>query len=113
MGTEWKWLNIFFELLLIQLCYGIPISLEESVTDKHAQLLTGLVAVLLAVCSIIFVVGCLCCHRIPRQSGRPSVASNLDHGHVNPIANGEFTIFSPLSLPYHNNNIFLAKEQII
>ncbi|KAF5304433.1 hypothetical protein FQR65_LT07963 [Abscondita terminalis] len=38
---------------------------------------------------------------------------NLDHGHINPIANGEFTIFTPLSPPHHNNNVFLANEQIV
>ncbi|CAG9826204.1 unnamed protein product [Diabrotica balteata] len=38
-----------------------------------------------------------------------SSISDLDHGHVNPIANGEFTIFSPLSTHY-NNNVFHANE---
>lgn len=34
-----------------------------SVTDSHTQLLTGLVAILLTVCSVVFLAGCLCCHR--------------------------------------------------
>lgn len=42
-----------------------------------------------------------------------SVANNLDYGHVNPIANGEFTIFTPLSPPHYNNNIFLANQGIL
>lgn len=42
-----------------------------------------------------------------------SVASNLDHGHVNPITSSEFTIFTPLSPPHQNNNVFLANQQII
>ncbi|KAJ8919683.1 hypothetical protein NQ315_006211, partial [Exocentrus adspersus] len=42
-----------------------------------------------------------------------SAASNLDHGHVNPIANGEFTIFTPLSSSPYNNHVFLANERII
>lgn len=41
-----------------------------------------------------------------------STASNLDHGHVNPATNGEFTIFTPLSPPHHNNNIFQASHQV-
>lgn len=42
-----------------------------------------------------------------------STASNLDHGHINPVANGEFTIFTPLSPPHQNNNVFLANQQMI
>lgn len=42
-----------------------------------------------------------------------SASSNLDHGHINPVANGEFTIFTPLSPPHQNNNVFLANQQII
>lgn len=37
----------------------------------------------------------------------------MDNGLVNPVANGEFTIFSPLSPPHHNNNVFLANQQIV
>lgn len=40
-----------------------------------------------------------------------SVSSEgIDPGHVNPVANGEFTIFSPLSPSHFNNNVF--HEQI-
>ena len=42
-----------------------------------------------------------------------SSTSTVDPGHVNPIANGEFTIFTPLSPPHFNNNLFLANEQVI
>lgn len=41
------------------------------------------------------------------------MANNLDHGHVNPIANSEFTIFTPLSPPHYNNNIFLANQELL
>lgn len=42
-----------------------------------------------------------------------SSVSTLDNGLVNPISNGEFTIFSPLSPSHHNNNVFLANQQIV
>lgn len=33
-----------------------------------------------------------------------------DPGHVNPIATSEFTIFTPLSPPHHNNNVFRSAQ---
>ncbi|XP_023311897.1 uncharacterized protein LOC108913857 isoform X2 [Anoplophora glabripennis] len=119
MEISWKWLNLCLGLLLFQLCHGFPVNLEDSVADQHTQLLTGLVAVLLTVCSVVLLAGCLCCQRrngFKEFRDSPvvaSAASNLDHGHVNPIANGEFTIFTPLSTSPYNNNVFLANERII
>ncbi|XP_049818372.1 uncharacterized protein LOC109603335 isoform X2 [Aethina tumida] len=119
METPWKLLSLCLGLLLFQLCNGFPINSESTPSDSHSQLLTGLVAVLLTVCSVVFLAGCLCCQRrngFKEFRDSPvvaSTASNLDHGHVNPIANGEFTIFTPLSPPHQNNNVFLANQQII
>ncbi|CAH0546280.1 unnamed protein product [Brassicogethes aeneus] len=119
MDISWKLISLSLGLLLFQLCNGFPINLENTSADSHSQLLTGLVAVLLTVCSVVFLVGCLCCHRkngFKEFRDSPVVAStssNLDHGHVNPISNGEFTIFTPLSPPHQNNNVFLANQQII
>lgn len=39
--------------------------------------------------------------------------SGDDPGHVNPIANPEFTIFTPLSPPHHNNNVFRSQPVIV
>ncbi|EEZ99620.2 uncharacterized protein LOC103313170 isoform X2 [Tribolium castaneum] len=119
MEKPWGVLGLFTGLLLCALCNGLPINLENTVADSHTQLLTGLVAVLLTVCSVVFLAGCLCCQRrkgFKEFRDSPvvaSAASNLDHGHVNPVANGEFTIFTPLSPPHQNNNVFLANQQII
>ncbi|XP_076263413.1 uncharacterized protein LOC143198196 isoform X4 [Rhynchophorus ferrugineus] len=118
MEILWKWLSLCLGLLLVGLCNGFPINLEDT-SAEHTQLLTGLVAVLLTVCSIVVLVGCVCCQRrngFKEFRDSPvvaSVASNLDHGQINPIANGEFTIFTPLSPPLYNNNVFLANEQVI
>jgi hypothetical protein len=119
MEKTWKVLNVCIGLLYCELCNGLPINLENTVADSHTQLLTGLVAVLLTVCSVVFLAGCLCCQRrngFKEFRDSPVVASassNLDHGHINPVANGEFTIFTPLSPPHQNNNVFLANQQII
>ncbi|XP_030751016.1 uncharacterized protein LOC115878607 isoform X2 [Sitophilus oryzae] len=118
MEISWKWLSLCLGLVLVGLCNGFPINLEDT-NAEHTQFLTGLVAILLTVCSIVFLAGCLCCHRrngFKEFRNSPvvaSVASNLDNGQVNPIANGEFTIFTPLSPPLYNNNVFLANEQVI
>ncbi|XP_044259276.1 uncharacterized protein LOC123007849 isoform X2 [Tribolium madens] len=119
MEKPWGVLGLYMGLLFCGLCNGLPINLENTVADSHTQLLTGLVAVLLTVCSVVFLAGCLCCQRrkgFKEFRDSPvvaSTASNLDHGHVNPVANGEFTIFTPLSPPHQNNNVFLANQQII
>ncbi|XP_063919861.1 uncharacterized protein LOC135134908 isoform X2 [Zophobas morio] len=119
MEKTWKILFLCVGLLFCELCNGLPINLENTVADSHTQLLTGLVALLLTVCSVVFLAGCLCCQRrngFKEFRDSPvvaSTASNLDHGHINPVANGEFTIFTPLSPPLQNNNVFLANQQII
>ncbi|KAB0793142.1 hypothetical protein PPYR_12762 [Photinus pyralis] len=111
--------HLSFEIILIQLCSGFPIGLENSAADFHTQFITGLVGVLLIVCGTVFLVGCLCCQRrngfkeFQNCQVVASSTSSLDHGHINPIANGEFTIFTPLSPPHHNNNVFLANERIV
>lgn len=38
------------------------------------------------------------------------VSEGGDPGHVNPIATSEFTIFTPLSPPHHNNNVFRSSQ---
>ncbi|KAF5303937.1 hypothetical protein FQA39_LY01722 [Lamprigera yunnana] len=119
MEITFKVTNLFLGILLIRLCCGFPIGLENSAADFHTQFITGLVGVLLIVCGVVFLIGCLCCQRrngFKEFHNSPVVASStvsLDHGHINPIANGEFTIFTPLSPPHHNNNVFLANEQIV
>lgn len=42
-----------------------------------------------------------------------STVSNVDHGHVNPISNGEFTIFTPLRPPNLHNNVFVGTGETI
>ncbi|VEN45721.1 unnamed protein product [Callosobruchus maculatus] len=119
MEITLKWIGICFNLLYLQLCNGKPIHSEDTFTDidDPNQLVTVLV-VLLTICSLVFIGGCLCCQRrnAPKRfRDSPVVASgapDYDHGHVNPVANGEFTIFTPLS-PHLNNNIFLASEPAI
>ncbi|CAH1955895.1 unnamed protein product [Acanthoscelides obtectus] len=116
MEKALKWSGICFNLFCIQLCNGKPIYSEDTFTGVNdpSQLVTALV-VLLTICSLAFIGGCLCCQKrnAPKRfRDTPVVASgapDFDHGHVNPIANGEFTIFTPLS-PHLNNNIFLASE---
>ncbi|KRT78381.1 protein kinase, partial [Oryctes borbonicus] len=96
----------------------------NTIQNPHTQFLTGLVAVLLAICSVVLLAGCLCCQRnngfkefrdSPVASSTTIIGSNQDHGHVNPIANSssEFTIFTPISPPHHNNNVFLANQRIV
>ncbi|CAH1129888.1 unnamed protein product [Ceutorhynchus assimilis] len=117
MEISWKWLNLYLGLLLVGLCKGFPLNLEEN-SAGHTQFLTCVAAILITVGSIVLV-GCLCCQRrkgFEEFHNSPvvaTVASNLDHGHINPISNGEFTIFTPLSPPHFNNNVFLANEQVI
>nr|CAH7759744.1 unnamed protein product [Callosobruchus chinensis] len=119
MEITLKWIGICFNLLYLQLCNGKPIHSEDTFTDINDpnQLVTALV-ILLTICSLVFIGGCLCCQRrnAPKRfRDSPVVASggpDYDHGHVNPVANGEFTIFTPLS-PHLNNNIFLASEPVI
>ncbi|KAG5871594.1 hypothetical protein JTB14_010719 [Gonioctena quinquepunctata] len=120
MDISWKWSNIFLYLLFFQLCNGSPINSENTLTDQQTKLFTGIVSILLTVCGLVLLAGCLCCRRGYRfrefrdSPVAVSVSSQLDHGHVNPItyANGEFTIFTPLSPPHFNNNIFFASDQI-
>ncbi|XP_072377014.1 uncharacterized protein [Diabrotica undecimpunctata] len=117
MEISLKWLRFYLCLLFLflQLCNGNPISPNDTETDSHAKLLTGVISLLLTVCSLVFLAACLCCQRRKRfeqfrnSPVTASSISDLDHGHVNPIANGEFTIFSPLSTHY-NNNVFHANE---
>nr|CAI5819803.1 unnamed protein product [Callosobruchus analis] len=119
MEITLKWIGICFNLLYLQLCNGKPINSEDTFTEVNDpnQLVTALV-ILLTICSLVFIGGCLCCQRrnAPKRfRDSPVVASgapDYDHGHVNPVANGEFTIFTPLS-PHLNNNIFLASEPVI
>ncbi|KAK5642085.1 hypothetical protein RI129_008252 [Pyrocoelia pectoralis] len=119
MGFTLEVIHLWLGIILIRLCSGFPIGLENSAADFHTQFITGLVGVLLIVCGTVFLIGCLCCQRrngFKEFQNCPVVASStssLDHGHINPIANGEFTIFTPLSPPHHNNNVFLANEQIV
>lgn len=42
-----------------------------------------------------------------------STVSNVDQGHVNPISNGEFTIFTPLRPPNLHNNVFVGSGEAI
>ncbi|XP_017779012.1 PREDICTED: uncharacterized protein LOC108564462 [Nicrophorus vespilloides] len=130
METIWKVISCFVVLLSLELCCGLPIGQDLSYQDEHTQLVTGLIAVLLIVCGVVCLAGCLCCQRrngFKEEDSKEfrdspvvvSVASQLDHGHVNPIANGEFTIFTPLSTtaspssPPNSSNVFSAHQQII
>nr|XP_022912483.1 uncharacterized protein PF11_0213-like isoform X2 [Onthophagus taurus] len=120
METLWRVLCVVLGLICAQLCNGLPINLTTSGPDVQTQYFTGFVAVLLAICSVVLLAGCICCRR--NKNGftefrdspvAASVASNLDHGHSNPIANSEFTIFTPISPAHHNNNVFLANQRIV
>ncbi|XP_074032381.1 uncharacterized protein isoform X3 [Leptinotarsa decemlineata] len=118
MEISWKWSSFYLCLLLFQLCNGIPINSENTLTDEQTKFITGIVSILLTVCGLVMIAGCLCCRwgnsfkEFRNSPVAVSISSQLDHGHVNPIANGEFTIFTPLSPPHFNNNIFLATDQI-
>ncbi|CAH1170022.1 unnamed protein product [Phaedon cochleariae] len=119
MEISWKWSNFCLCLLFFQLCNGYPINGGDTLTDQQTKLLTGIVSLLLTICGLILLAGCLCCQRrnafkeFRNSPVTASIPSELDHGHVNPIANREFTIFTPLSPPHFNNNIFLASDQIV
>ncbi|GLV44784.1 Cadherin 96Ca [Carabus blaptoides fortunei] len=90
----------------------------------NAQLIGVLVAVMVSVCIVLAFVGCACCQRrrgFKEFRDSPVTASVVndstlsvtgdDPGHVNPIASSEFTIFTPLSPPHHNNNVFRTHHQ--
>ncbi|XP_050314355.1 uncharacterized protein LOC126748868 isoform X2 [Anthonomus grandis grandis] len=118
MEISWKCFHFCFLVFFVGFCKGFPINLEDSNTG-HTQFLTGVAAVLITVGSIILA-GCLCCQKrkgFEEFHNSPVLAStvpNSDPGHTNPLANGEFTIFTPLSVPTrYNNNVFLANDQVI
>ncbi|XP_056647700.1 uncharacterized protein LOC130452439 [Diorhabda sublineata] len=111
MGILFKWFRFYLCLSFFQLCNGNPVNQIDTEIESNAKFVAGVISLLFTVCFLVFIVACLCCQRRKRfQQFRdsPVTASsipNLDHGHVNPIASGEFTIFSPLS-PHFNNNVF-------
>ncbi|KAK4877002.1 hypothetical protein RN001_009508 [Aquatica leii] len=120
MEIVWKIINLLVVITLIGVCSGFPIGFENSAADFHTQFLTVVIAVLLIVCGVVFLTACLCCERrngFKEFHNSPVIVSSstadLDHGHINPIANGEFIIFTPLTPPHQNNNVFLANEQIV
>ncbi|XP_019769544.2 uncharacterized protein LOC109544010 isoform X2 [Dendroctonus ponderosae] len=120
MELYWRW-GFYLTLLFVDCCTGFPVNLQDNGIGEHTQLLTSVAAILITVGTIIIFAGCLCCHRRKgfqeeKQKefhNTPMVASTVtssEQGHVNPIGNGEFTIFTPLHPPI-NNNVFMVNEQ--
>ncbi|XP_066148993.1 uncharacterized protein [Euwallacea fornicatus] len=115
METVWKWMNLLILLLFPELCRGFPINLEDN-SGGSTQFLTGVAAILITVGTIILA-GCLCCQRrkgFQEFHNSPVVVSaTTEQGHVNPLTNGEFTIFTPLQTSTFNNNLLVNTDQVI
>ncbi|KAL1501350.1 hypothetical protein ABEB36_006685 [Hypothenemus hampei] len=115
MEIIWKWSKLLIALSFVGFCKGFPLNLEDN--TGNTQFLTGIAAVLITV-GIVILAGCLCCQRhngfqeFQNSAVAVSVASNLEHGHVNSITNGEFTIFTPLNPSHLDNNLFHSNIQI-
>lgn len=112
-------------LLFLELCNGLPIGLDHTYGDGHTQFLTGLIAILLTICGVVCLAGCMCCQRkdgfkeFQNTVVVENVPSNLDHGHINPLASttnnrNEFTIFNPLTNDAHiQPNVFSQQEILV
>ncbi|CAG9854337.1 unnamed protein product [Phyllotreta striolata] len=116
MEISFKWPSFCFCLLCFQLCNGNPAVPGSKEIDYQTKFLTGIISLLLTVCCLVFIAACLFCRRKQafekfQNSPVGYSSSSVDHGHVNPIANGEFTIFSPLSTSPFNNNIFHPNDE--
>ncbi|XP_066257637.1 uncharacterized protein [Euwallacea similis] len=115
METVWKWMNLLILLLFPEFCKGFPINLEDN-SGGSTQFLTGVAAILITVGTIILA-GCLCCQRrkgFQEFHNSPVVVSAAtEQGHVNPLTNGEFTIFTPLQTSTFNNNLMVNNDRVI
>ncbi|XP_045462798.1 uncharacterized protein LOC123672648 [Harmonia axyridis] len=102
MEKVWKFVCLCLVVCFFKLCNGLPIPLESTIPGTSVQLLPGVIGILLTVCTVFLLVGCLCCHRpsgFKEFRDSPvgvSTVGTVDNGLVNPIAEGAFTIFAPL-----------------
>ncbi|XP_044767099.1 uncharacterized protein LOC123322999 isoform X2 [Coccinella septempunctata] len=118
MEKVWKFMCLCLVVSFFKLCNGLPIHLESTIpADPSVELLSEVIVILLTVCTVLLLVGCLCCHRpsgFKEFRDSPvavSTVSNVDNGLVNPSAEGAFTIFAPLGQNFSSSNDRLRLEE--
>ncbi|KAK9892612.1 hypothetical protein WA026_020992 [Henosepilachna vigintioctopunctata] len=63
MEKTWKFACVCFVSSFFKLCNGFPIHFERNIADPQIQVLSGVLAVIVTICTLLLIAGCLCCQR--------------------------------------------------